>query len=54
MVERIRSARPDLLFVSFGQPKGEMWLADNVEALGVPVSAQVTTASVTVRNGGVR
>jgi N-acetylglucosaminyldiphosphoundecaprenol N-acetyl-beta-D-mannosaminyltransferase len=38
---RIRAARPDLLFVAFGQPKGEKWLADNLEELGVPVCVQV-------------
>jgi N-acetylglucosaminyldiphosphoundecaprenol N-acetyl-beta-D-mannosaminyltransferase len=38
---RIRAARPDLLFVAFGQPKGEFWIADHFESLGVPVSVQV-------------
>ncbi len=41
LVDRIRSARADLLFVAFGQPKGELWLAEHLEALGVPVSAQI-------------
>jgi N-acetylglucosaminyldiphosphoundecaprenol N-acetyl-beta-D-mannosaminyltransferase len=39
--DRIRAARPDLLFVAFGQPKGEYWIDENCEALGVPVSVQV-------------
>lgn len=39
--ERIRAARPDLLFVAFGQPKGELWLAENREALGVPACVQI-------------
>jgi N-acetylglucosaminyldiphosphoundecaprenol N-acetyl-beta-D-mannosaminyltransferase len=39
--ERIRAARPDLLFVAFGQPKGEFWIAEHCEALGVPVSVQI-------------
>ena len=26
----IRAARPDLLFVAFGQPKGELWIADRL------------------------
>jgi N-acetylglucosaminyldiphosphoundecaprenol N-acetyl-beta-D-mannosaminyltransferase len=38
---RIRSARPDILFVAFGQPKGERWIDQHVEKLGVPVSVQV-------------
>ena len=41
LVEQIREARPDLLLVALGQPKGEFWLARHLEALGVPVSAQV-------------
>jgi N-acetylglucosaminyldiphosphoundecaprenol N-acetyl-beta-D-mannosaminyltransferase len=38
---RVRAARPDILFVAFGQPKGEFWIADNLDRLGVPVCVQV-------------
>jgi len=41
LVARIRAAAPDLLFVAFGQPKGEHWVAENVEQLGVPVCMQI-------------
>ncbi len=41
MLDRIRNAEPDLLFVAFGQPKGERWILRHYEALGVPVSVQV-------------
>lgn len=41
LVSEIRDARPDLLFVAFGQPKGERWIREHLEALGVPVSVQV-------------
>jgi N-acetylglucosaminyldiphosphoundecaprenol N-acetyl-beta-D-mannosaminyltransferase len=41
LVERIRAARPDLLFVAFGQPKGEFWIAHHLQSLGVPVCVQV-------------
>lgn len=41
LVERVRDARPDLLLVGFGQPKGELWLWENVAALGVPACVQV-------------
>ena len=41
LLARIRAARPDLLFVAFGQPKGELWLAENCEALGVPACVQI-------------
>jgi N-acetylglucosaminyldiphosphoundecaprenol N-acetyl-beta-D-mannosaminyltransferase len=38
---RIRQAAPDLLFVAFGQPKGERWIIRHLDELGVPVSVQV-------------
>ena len=38
---RIVDARPDILLVAFGQPKGEYWIEDNYRELGVPVSIQV-------------
>lgn len=41
LISRIRSARPDLLFVAFGQPKGERWIAEHLTELGVPVCMQV-------------
>jgi N-acetylglucosaminyldiphosphoundecaprenol N-acetyl-beta-D-mannosaminyltransferase len=41
LIRRIRDARPDLLFVAFGQPRGEVWLAENIDALGVPACVQV-------------
>ncbi|QDV22612.1 WecB/TagA/CpsF family glycosyltransferase [Aureliella helgolandensis] len=41
MLEQIREAKPDILLVAFGQPKGEMWIANNRETLGVPLSIQL-------------
>ena len=41
LIEQIRTAQPDLLFVALGQPKGELWIAKHLAALGVPVVAQV-------------
>jgi len=41
MLQRIRDAKPNLLLVAFGQPKGEIWIAKHYEELGVPVSIQV-------------
>lgn len=38
---RITEARPDFLFVSFGCPKQEKWIAMHYLSLGVPVSAGV-------------
>ncbi|MEM6692870.1 MAG: WecB/TagA/CpsF family glycosyltransferase [Planctomycetota bacterium] len=38
---RIRSSGAKLLLVAFGQPKGERWIAQNYQQLGVPVSIQL-------------
>jgi len=41
LVARVRAARPDLLFVAFGQPKGERWIYAYHRDLGVPACLQV-------------
>ncbi len=41
MIDRIRAANADILFVAFGQPKGERWIAKHLSRLGVPISVQV-------------
>jgi len=41
LINRIRAVEPHILFVAFGQPKGEYWIAKNLEALSVPVCVQV-------------
>lgn len=38
ITRRIREARPDILFVSFGCPKAEKWIARHYRSLGVPVA----------------
>ncbi len=37
----IRSAKPDVLFVALGQPKGEYWIEDHLDQLSVPLCIQV-------------
>ncbi len=37
VTRRIRETKPDLLFVSFGCPKQEKWIAMHYRSLGVPV-----------------
>jgi N-acetylglucosaminyldiphosphoundecaprenol N-acetyl-beta-D-mannosaminyltransferase len=37
IVDRVRAAEPDLLFVAYGVPAEETWIARNRERLGVPV-----------------
>jgi N-acetylglucosaminyldiphosphoundecaprenol N-acetyl-beta-D-mannosaminyltransferase len=41
LLDRIRAARPDILFVAFGQPRAECWLAENLELLGIPVGVNI-------------
>lgn len=40
-VARIKQARPDVLFVALGQPKGEYWIEDHLDELGVPLAIQL-------------
>jgi N-acetylglucosaminyldiphosphoundecaprenol N-acetyl-beta-D-mannosaminyltransferase len=37
IIDQIRAARPDMLFVALGTPKQERWIYQNLEELGVPV-----------------
>ena len=37
VIERVRAVAPDLLFVAYGVPAEEKWIARNRERLGVPV-----------------
>ena len=37
IISRIREARPDVLFVAYGAPSQDQWIARHGEALGVPV-----------------
>ncbi len=39
--QRVRAAQPDMLFVSFGCPKAEKWMAMHYRALEVPVAIGV-------------
>jgi N-acetylglucosaminyldiphosphoundecaprenol N-acetyl-beta-D-mannosaminyltransferase len=41
IIETIRASRADILLVAFGQPKGEFWIYDNLNSLGVPLSIQL-------------
>ncbi|MEJ5197832.1 MAG: WecB/TagA/CpsF family glycosyltransferase [Anaerolineae bacterium] len=36
IINRIRAARPDVLFVAYGAPKQDIWIADHKHELGVP------------------
>ncbi len=41
MLAAIRQTKPDILLVAFGQPKGELWIYENLLELGVPLSIQL-------------
>jgi N-acetylglucosaminyldiphosphoundecaprenol N-acetyl-beta-D-mannosaminyltransferase len=41
ILHQIRESKPDMLFVAFGQPKGEFWIYDNLHDLSVPLSIQL-------------
>jgi N-acetylglucosaminyldiphosphoundecaprenol N-acetyl-beta-D-mannosaminyltransferase len=41
VVEVVRAAAPDILFVGMPSPRKEYWLAENLDALGVPFSMGV-------------
>jgi len=41
IVARIRAARPDALFVAYGAPQQDKWLARNAARLGVPLQMGV-------------
>jgi N-acetylglucosaminyldiphosphoundecaprenol N-acetyl-beta-D-mannosaminyltransferase len=41
MIESIRSSQADVLLVAFGQPKGEIWIADHFQELNIPLSIQL-------------
>lgn len=40
-LQQIQSAKPDILLVAFGQPKGELWIDRFQDDLGVPVCIQL-------------
>ncbi len=41
MVAQINRSRADILLVAFGQPKGELWIYENLSKLKVPLSIQL-------------
>ena len=41
IIARITAAAPDVLFVAYGAPRQDLWIARNLERLGVPVAMGV-------------
>jgi len=44
LIARIHAARPEMLLIAFGQPKGERWIDRHLEGLGVPAVVQLGAA----------
>ncbi len=51
--ERIRVARPHIVVLALPQPRGELWLGENTERLGIPFAIQLG-ASLDFVTGRVR
>jgi len=41
VIAAVRAAKPDLLILAVSMPRGELWMAEHHEELGVPACAQV-------------
>jgi N-acetylglucosaminyldiphosphoundecaprenol N-acetyl-beta-D-mannosaminyltransferase len=41
LCQRVQASKADVLLVAFGQPKGEFWIEENYQSLGVPFSIQL-------------
>ena len=54
LIDRIRAARPDIVYVAFGQPKGELWMAKNYEKIGAPGCVQIGASFDFVAGGVAR
>jgi N-acetylglucosaminyldiphosphoundecaprenol N-acetyl-beta-D-mannosaminyltransferase len=40
-IARIKQAKPDVLYVALGQPKGEYWIEEHLNELNIPLSIQL-------------
>ena len=50
----IRATAPDIVYVAFGQPKGELWMAKNYKRIGAPVCVQIGASFDFVAGGVAR
>ena len=53
-IARIKQAKPDLLLVALGQPKGEYWIEDHLEELAVPLTIQLGASFDFVAGNSIR
>ncbi len=53
ILAELRELKPDVLFVALGAPKQEYWIADHIEALGIPVGMGIG-GSMDVLSGNVK
>jgi len=54
LIARIREAKPDIVYVALGQPKGELWIARNCERIGAPLCVQLGASFDFVAGGVAR
>ncbi|WP_417748957.1 WecB/TagA/CpsF family glycosyltransferase [Rosistilla oblonga] len=54
LIDQIRSSKPDIVYVAMGQPKGEIWIAENYRAIGAPVCVQIGASFDFVAGGVAR
>jgi N-acetylglucosaminyldiphosphoundecaprenol N-acetyl-beta-D-mannosaminyltransferase len=53
-IARIKQAKPDLLLVALGQPKGEYWIEEHLEELAVPLTIQLGASFDFVAGNSIR
>ncbi|QDS90359.1 Putative N-acetylmannosaminyltransferase [Rosistilla ulvae] len=54
LIEEIRGSQPDIVYVAMGQPKGELWIAENYQQIGAPVCVQIGASFDFVAGGVAR
>ena len=59
LITQVRAVRPDVLVLAFAMPLGELWMAENYQTFGAPVTIQAVSsrppqAAASARNAGSR
>lgn len=54
LIDQIRSSKPDIVYVAMGQPKGELWIAENYRQIGAPACVQIGASFDFVAGGVAR
>ncbi|MEZ6087025.1 MAG: WecB/TagA/CpsF family glycosyltransferase [Pirellulaceae bacterium] len=54
MLDQIRNSRPDIVYIAFGQPKGELWMSEHFREINAPVCVQIGASFDFVAGGVAR